>query len=339
MTLDERIASMLMVHVPGTDPVSLNAVASANGLGGLILMRDNIPDDPASLRQLTAVAAGEHGLPVLIATDQEGGIVRRVPGDDFASAEQLRAEPASAARDAFRARGALLEEAGITVNFGVVADVTADPSSFIFERSMGGTAQDAAQRVTAAVEGERGEVLTTLKHFPGHGAATGDSHTSIPTTGMSLDDWRSGHEPPFAAGIDAGADFVMFGHLQFDAVDPKPATLSAKWHELLRNELGFDGIIITDDLGMLEDSDRPELADQATNAVAAVEAGNTMLLYVQDVDIARVIGAVRDAVQAGDIPLDTVNDAARRLLEARRTLSGEVGPFVHCSTDCQARVE
>jgi beta-N-acetylhexosaminidase len=339
MSLEERIASMVMVHVPGTDAATLDTVASENRLGGLILMGDNIPDDPAALAALTKVASGGADLPLLIATDQEGGVVRRVPGDDFPAAEQLRVEPPDAAYAAFELRGRLLQRAGITVNFGVVADVTADPTSFIFDRSLGGTPEDAAARVAEAVAGERGEVLTTLKHFPGHGVAAADSHTSIPTTGMSLEDWRSGHELPFAAGIEAGAEIVMFGHLQFDAVDPVPATLSARWHELLRDELGFDGIIITDDLSMLEDSDRPELADQAVNAVAAVAAGNTMLLYVQEVDIPRVVGAVRDAVIEGQIPLETINAAASRLLETRRALSGQTGPFVHCDADCQSRMD
>ena len=250
MTLDEKIASMIMLHVPGLDPAAIGGTASGYGLGGVILMGDNIPDPAGGLAGWAPVIAGEEGLPVLIAIDQEGGIVRRLP-DDGPSAAELRFADPSAARAAFADRGALLKADGISVNFGIVADVTGDPDSFIFDRSMSSTPGDAASRVAEAVAGEQGEVLSTLKHFPGHGVAPGDSHSSIPSTGMSLDDWRAGHEEPFAAGIDAGAEFVMFGHLQFDAVDPAPATLSPMWHEMLRDELGFDGIAITDDLNML----------------------------------------------------------------------------------------
>jgi len=182
-------------------------------------------------------------------------------------------------------------------------------------------------------------VYSTLKHFPGHGVAAGDSHSTIPSTGMSLDDWRAGHEEPFAAGIDAGAEFVMFGHLQFDAVDPVPATLSPRWHELLRDELGFDGIAITDDMNMLENSGRPEYANQAQNAVLAVAAGNTMLLYVQGVDVPTVVAAIHAAVDAGTVDESVIDDAARRLLVLRRTLSGETGNFVHCFEECQAIIE
>lgn len=339
MTLDQKIESMLMVHLAGLDSAALGSFAAANGVGGLILMADNIPDPPEALAGMTAGMSPDRHLPVLVATDQEGGIVSRVWTDDGPAAEQLRGLPPAAASDAFATRGALLRGLGVTVNFGIVADVTADTSSFIFERSMGGTAGDAAPRVAAAVAGESGEVFSALKHFPGHGVSPADSHAGIPQTSISVAGWRAGHEPPFAAGIAAGAEFVMFGHLQFDTVDPEPATLSKFWHQLLRGELGFDGIAITDDMNMLEYSGRPDLADQAQNAVRAVAAGNDMLLYVGAVDIPRVVAAVHAAVLDGTIPLSVIDDAARRLLVARRTLSGETGQYVHCFEQCQVIIE
>ena len=224
------------------------------------------------------------------------------------------------------------------MNFGIVADVVGDPASFLYDRSLGSTAQDVAPRVAAAVTGERGEVLSTLKHFPGHGAAPGDSHSSVPQTSMPLEQWRAEHAPPFRAGIDAGAEVVMFGHLQFDAVDAVPATLSQRWHEILRDYLGFDGITITDDMNMLENSGRPEFASQARNAVLAIEAGNTVLLYVQQVDIAGVVAAVHAAVDDRTIPMATINEAALKLLVLRRTLSGDTGRFVGCLDECLAIV-
>ena len=151
-------------------------------------------------------------------------------------------------------------------------------------------------------------------------------------------EWRAGHAAPFAAGIDAGAEFVMFGHLRFDAFDPVPATLSPVWHEVLRNDLGFDGIVITDDMIMLEASGGAEYADRRST-LCGVLAGNTMLLYVREVDVQAVVSAVRDAVIAGTIPAEMVDDAARRLLVLRRTLSGETGNFAHCFEECQGIME
>jgi beta-N-acetylhexosaminidase len=339
MTLDQKIASMLLVHLAGLDAAALGQYAAANGVGGLILMGDNIPDPSSQLATMTPLMSTEYGLPILIATDQEGGIVARVPTDDAPAADQLRNLPPDAARDAFHGRGALLKSLGITLNFGVVADVTGDPDSFIFERTMGSTPADAAPRVAAAVTGESGEVLSTLKHFPGHGVSPVDSHSSIPETAISMQDWRTNHAPPFTAGIEAGAEAVMFGHLQFDAVDPQPASLSALWHQVLRNELGFTGITITDDMNMLEYSGRADLADQRQNAVRAVAAGNTMLLYVGAVDIPGVVAAVHAAVDDGTIPLTTIDDAAHRMLVLRRALSGQMGAYVRCNDKCQAGMQ
>lgn len=339
MTLDEKIRSMLIVHLPGLDTVHLGAIAAAEGVGGVILMGDNMPDPPDVLATLTPALSAEHGLPVLIAIDQEGGIVSRVGTDQWAAAADLRGADPAATRDSFAARAGLLSSLGVTVNFGVVADIAADPSSFIYDRSFGATAEDAAARVAAAVAGEHGQVLSTLKHFPGHGVASGDSHSSIPVTTIGLDEWRATHAVPFAAGIETGAELVMMGHLQFDAIDPQPASLSAAWVDELRTGLGFDGIIVTDDLGMLEASGRPDLADRGTNAVRAVAAGVTMLLYVGPVDIASVVTAIRTAVLDGRIDESVIDDAAHRILILRRTLSGETGRFVHCFEACLAVIQ
>jgi beta-N-acetylhexosaminidase len=338
MSLDEKVRSLFMVHLAGTDATSLATFAGSAGAGGVILMGDNVPAPADGLAAMTPVIAGEAALPRLIAIDQEGGIVRRIRTDEALSAEQLRGLDPSAAREAFATRADLLASLGITVNFGIVADVTGDPASFIYERSMGSTGADAAARVAEAVEGELGTVLSTLKHFPGHGVAAGDSHSSIPTASISLDAWRADHEKPFAAGIEAGAEFVMLGHLQFDAIDPEPATFSGFWNNILRDELGFDGIIITDDMVMLQNSGVPEYANPSANAVRALAAGATMLLYVGPVDVTAVTAAVVAAVDAGTITEAQIDDAAHRLLVVRRTLSGQTGPFVHCDDACRAAV-
>jgi beta-N-acetylhexosaminidase len=332
MTLEQKVKSMLMVHVAGTQPAA-SAPASYRGVGGFILMGDNIPSSLAQLKAETAALSTETGLPVLVATDQEGGIVRRIPTDNAPSAAQLRALAPSAAFDAFAQRGALLASVGVSVNFGIVADIANDRSSFMFERSFGSTGADTAARVSQAVLGES-QVLSTLKHFPGHGAAPGDSHFSIPSTSIQLSDWRTSHALPFAAGIEAGAPIVMFGHLAFAAVDGVPATFSNRWHEILRDELSFDGISITDDMGMLERSGVPEYSDQVTNAVRAISAGNTMLLYVSPVDVSAIVLAVTRAIDEGTLDESTIDDATLKLLTLRRTLSGQTGRFVQCSQEC-----
>jgi beta-N-acetylhexosaminidase len=321
MSVRDKAASVLMLHTAGTDAGRLTDLVEGGRLGGLILMGDNVPESDGELARMTEALVADPLLPPLIAIDQEGGIVRRVKSDTGPAASTLRSRPADETRAAFADRSALLDELGVNVNFGIVADAAGEPGSFIRSRTLGDTPAEAAPRVVAAVEGERGRVLSTLKHFPGHGVAPGDSHSSIPGTGMGYDEWRDTHALPFEAGIDAGAELVMFGHLRFDAVDDQPATLSARWHDILRDDLGFEGVAVTDDLSMLEHSGEPVLSDPVENTVRALEAGNDLLLFVGPVDVDAAVGAVAEAVESGRMPEQRLDQAARRVLALRHSLA------------------
>ncbi|WP_235565632.1 glycoside hydrolase family 3 N-terminal domain-containing protein [Microbacterium sp. Root166] len=336
MSVREKAASVVMGHLPTTDPAALQAYMAATGIGGFILMGANIPPDEDALRGVTAALTLDAAFPPLLAVDQEGGDVSRLPWDGFASARQLKSEPPAAALSAFAGRAALVQRAGIGVNFGIVADETADPASFIYRRALGTTPASAAERVAAAVEGEGSDALSTLKHFPGHGAAPGDSHQGIPSTPMSKTDWASADGLPFQAGIDAGAPLLMFGHLAYTAVDPAPATLSAEWHRIAREELGFEGVAVTDDLGMLQASGVPAYADTVANAVAALAAGNDMVLAVvfSTADTApRMVDGIVAAVESGALPAERLEEAAERVAALRLRLAAEGRGLVPCA-DC-----
>lgn len=333
MSTLERAASVLMIRVPSPDPQTARAAVAASGVGGVILMGGDTQYSVAASAALTSALTVDPALPPLTAVDQEGGIVARLP-DPGPSARQLASEPADAARAAFAARAELVASAGIDINFGIVADVTPDPASFLAQRILGTDAASAAPRVAAAVAGERGIVLSTLKHFPGHGGAPGDSHALIPETAMSLDEWRATQAPPFQAGVDAGAELVMMGHLRYTAVDSAPASLSAAWYGILRDELGFDGVAVTDDLSMLQASGEAALADPTANGVAALAAGADLLLYVGPVDTGALAARIADAVASGEIPAQRLADAARRVLELRRSVADSDAPYVRCVGVC-----
>jgi len=128
MTLEQRIASMLMLHAPGTDPGTLRAFVERYQPGGFIIMGDNVPG-LAGLPAVTSALSPDPTMPLLIGIDQEGGDVRRIDEDVFAAADTLKSQPAAASEEAFRQRAVMLAGAGCTVNFGIVADETADPSS------------------------------------------------------------------------------------------------------------------------------------------------------------------------------------------------------------------
>lgn len=334
MSTAQQAASVIMGHIPTTDTAALSAYM-AQGLGGFILMGANIPPTSAELQTITAALAADPSLPPLIAIDQEGGLVSRLGADAYPASTSLKSQPADATAIAFASRASLVAQAGITVNFGTVADVTADPGSFIFGRALGTDPQAAADRVAAATAAQEQFLASTLKHFPGHGAAPGDSHHAIPSTGESLEQWRAADAVPFAAGIDAGASVLMFGHLAYTAVDAAPASLSARWHEIARDELGFEGVIVTDDLGMLLSSGIPEYQDPAADAVAAIAAGNDLVLMVAgstpDTAMQMAAGIVA-AVDSGALPAERLADAATRVLALRLRLSATSADWAPCST-------
>jgi beta-N-acetylhexosaminidase len=342
MTLEQKIRSLLILHHPGTDPSVLQSFMGAHTPGGFILMGNNVPASPEELLALTAVLTLDPELPALVAIDEEGGFVTRLPYDGFAGANTLRSEDPSATLAAFTGRAALLKSVGVNVNFGIDADVTGDPQSFIFDRTFGDTPDQSAVRVAAAVEGEQSVVASTVKHFPGHGNTVGDSHISIPSTAMSLDQWWATDAVPFVAGIEAGAELVMFGHLAFTSVDPAPASLSSAWHKILREDLGFTGISITDDMTMLQGSGLPEFSDPVENAISAMAAGNDILLYVlaadpslDGIDPAALVSGLVAAVESGRIDESQVDASTLRVLTLRRSFALNALTWVQpCTSPC-----
>lgn len=334
MSTREKAASIVMGHIPTTDAGALRSYMESTGIGGFILMGANIPGTEAQLRELTAALTIDAAFPPLLAIDQEGGDVSRLPWDDFPSSVTLKNQPAADAAVAFAGRGALVQRAGIGVNFGIVADVTADTSMFIYRRALGTTPSGGAERVAAAVTGEGPAAMSTLKHFPGHGAAPGDSHSSIPSTGMSQAEWVAADGAPFAAGIAAGAPLLMYGHLAYTAVDPAPASLSAEWHRIAEEELGFTGVAVTDDLGMLLASGIEEYGDAVANAVSAVVAGNDLVLMIMG-STAETAPAIVDglvaAVDAGTLAPERLDEAATRVALLRLHLAAAGRGLMPCA--------
>lgn len=335
MTTTEQAASIVMGHIPTTDAATLHAYMQ-QGLGGFILMGANIPATDEGLPTLTAALTVDPALPPLVAIDQEGGLVSRLGSDGFPASTSLKSLPISDSSAAFSARAALVAKAGISVNFGTVADITSDPSSFIYGRALGADPQSAAERVAAATAAQEQVIASTLKHFPGHGAAPGDSHHAIPSTDKALEEWRTTDAVPFVAGVDAGASLLMFGHLAYTAVDAAPASLSPRWHEIAREELGFDGVIVTDDLGMLQSSGIPEYADPVRNAVSAVAAGSDLVLMIagSTSDTAgEIVTGLTAAVDAGTLPAERLADAAARVTSLRLQTASATTDWALCP-DC-----
>lgn len=328
MTPRQQAASVLMLNYPGTDGAAMAQFASEIEPTGLILMGDGIPEDEDALPDIIHDIQATSLLPLLIAVDQEGGLVRRVTSDPTPGAQELREEDPDATEVAFATRAQRLSELGFNTNFGIVADWSDDPDSFIYPRVLGTDPVSSSERVSAAVKGESGVVLSALKHFPGHGSVAADSHTAVPATEMAWEDWRENEAAPFISGIDAGAEMVMMGHLAYVEVDPLPASLSPTWVSILREDLGFEGVIVTDDMKMLRDSGVEEFADAGQNAVAALKAGVDLVLDIGQAGVApadfanHLIDTIVAAVDSGDLPEERLREAGVRVLSQRLDLAG-----------------
>lgn len=332
MDLREKVAGLVVATIPGTDPARFRALLETSPVAGFLLTRGNVTGTPETTRALVASIQDGQAYPLILAVDQEGGPVVTIRGDSAPGARTLgRGDPAET-RDVFSARNALLASIGANVNFGVVADVTPGSSAYIHSRSFGSDPNLVAAHVAAALEGRVEGVAQTLKHFPGHGMVTGDSHREIPQTALDRAQWRLTHAVPFQAGIDQGAELLMMGHLRELSTSIDPASLSNDWVDIARDELGFDGVIITDDLSMLRASGEEAYDDPAESALLALIAGNDLILVAIDPGrdpveetYTRIIDALVDAVVSGQVPTEQVDQSLLRVLRLRSGLATPAG--------------
>ncbi|MEV5429759.1 glycoside hydrolase family 3 protein [Streptomyces sp. NPDC052701] len=263
------------------------------------------------------------GLPVLISTDQEHGAVARVgePATLFPGAMAVGAGGSrSDARRLGRIAGRELRAMGIRQNYSPVADVNVNPANpVIGVRSFGADPRAVARLVAAEVAGyQRSGVAATAKHFPGHGDTAVDSHTGFPVITHSRAQWETLDAPPFRAAIAAGIDSIMTAHLMVPALDDSgdPATLSrAIITGILREELGYDGVVVTDSLGM--EGVRTKYGDDRV-PVLALKAGVDQLLNPPDLDLAW--NAVLEAVRGGELTEARLDASVLRVLRLKARL-------------------
>ena len=289
------------------------------GLGGVVLFARNIRD----LEQATALTAAlraERG-EVLVATDEEGGDVTRLEaarGSSFPGNLALGAvDDAALTRRVAAAIGGELAAVGVDLDLAPVADVAIDPAAAIVGvRSFGSDPQLVARHVAAFVEGlQSAGVAACAKHFPGHGESAADSHLELPVADTDLETLRARALPPFAAAVEAGVRAVMTAHVRFTALDDEPATLSPPVIGLLRSELGFGGVVMTDALEM-QGAGGPSGIE--SSAVRALGAGADALCLGADLspeDVEHTHEAIVEAVRAGRLAEERVHEAATRVAE------------------------
>lgn len=334
-SLEEKVASLFMIHMPGETFDNFSEVVDQYAVAGFLILGDNIPRNPdTALDLLSRVRTAGEDADLLMAIDQEGGAVARLQPDDLPVASDLGRMDPEATTEATRERSQLVFDAGANVNLGVVADVSPGPQAYIHTRSFGTDAATVTSHVDAALAGAVDGVGVAVKHFPGHGVTTVDTHESLGQAETSFAGWRDDHAQPFRLAIDQDVAVVMFGHLVFSDLDNQPASLSRTWVDLVRQQWGYTGVIATDDLSMLEGSGDPDYADVSTNAVTAVAAGVDLIIDSGGLDaqsarerLRASVEAVVAAVEAGDIPMSEIDQSAVRVLNLRQSLGGVARPL------------
>jgi len=322
---------LLIAGFDGTEPSAEILELIRAGLGGVILYRKNCAD-PSQVLELTnrlqaAARAAGHLHPLLIAIDQEQGRVARiVEGVTIFPAMGTIAragDPELVGRVA-EAVGRELLSLGVNWNLAPVADVLSIADCPVGDRSFGSDPAAVGAMVAAYVRGaERAGILASAKHFPGHGATRKDSHVAAPTVERSRAELETCDLVPFRAAIAAGVPSVMTTHITFPALDPEaPATLSRSiLRDLLRAEMGFPGVVISDDLEMAGIALKVALE---TGALGALRAGCDVLIVSRMLlaqrDLPGLLARLRGAVAGGEIPHDDVAAALERTRRLRKRL-------------------
>lgn len=340
MTQEEKIGQLLMPVLAGTQAGEVTPAEAAQNqldhgydtpaeivsqykVGGVIYLENNVAsaEQLRSLsRDLQAAAQGTSDSGLLIAIDQEGGTVSRVSDEvtSFESALELSGDAARVNEAAF-VTGQQLRYQGINVVLAPVADVLPENGAgFIGDRSYGSDPNVVATMVEASVSGlQQSGVAAAAKHWPGHGPTTTDSHQSLPVLDMSKQDWVARDRVPFEAAIGQNVAIVLVGHLAVPQLDPSgnPATTSdVIIQQLLKDELGFDGVVMTDALNMGAVGGGSE----GDLMVASVVAGADILLIPPS--LSATVEALNTAVADGRISQSRLDDAVTRVLQLKQKL-------------------
>lgn len=325
MTLREKLCQLMIVRpetLTGESPVTAAGETTRLALesypvGGLIYSVDNLVTQEQTREMITNTQSYSE-IPLFISADEEGGNVGRLMYklgttwvNDMYSYKDMGEDTAYA--NAYTI-GSDMVSCLFNTDFAPVADVWTNPENTVIgDRAYSDDFNQASELVAAAVRGfTDAGVVCCVKHFPGHGDTSTDTHEGAAVVDKSLDELRAGELLPFESGIEAGVDMIMVGHITVTAVDDEPATISkAVITDLLREELGWDGVVITDslDMGALAGYDNGEVC------VKFLEAGGDILLGVPDIEAA--LTALETAVTDGRLTEQRIDESVQRVLELK----------------------
>ena len=320
MSLKEKVGQVFLFRAPTEGDVQ---TVTEYQPGGFFFGADSFKDKtPEQVRAMLQGYQEANKVKMALAVDEEGGTVTRVSQFPALSPKKFASPQvvyANGGMDGIRQdaldKADFLLSYGLNVNLAPVADVTFDRNTYMFPRAFGRNGTRTAEFVKTVVEAANSKNLSsTLKHFPGYGGNS-DTHTGIATDNRNMESFRDSDFLPFQAGIEAGVQCVLVSHNIVTAMDTEnPASLSAEVHRILREELGFTGVVMTDDLSMQGLRDK---AGESSAAPAAFLAGNDLMLST---DISGDFDALYAAVQDGSISQERLDESVLRILAWKYTM-------------------
>jgi len=333
MTLEEKIGQMIIAGVQGTSASAEDErLIKEQHVGGIIFYKNNLAD-PASVVRFTNQLKQwneSHSAPLLLSVDQEGGRVSRLPGLDLLPTAQEIGQWHS--QETAGEIGAILGEElkgmGLNMNFAPVLDIHNNPKNpVIGERSFGSTAEIVSSMgIEVMKQMKQTGVIPVVKHFPGHGDTETDSHLDLPVIHKSEKDLTQLEWQPFVNAIEEGADAVMVAHILFPQIDEQyPSSLSpAVVTGQLRDKLGFEGVILTDDLTMGAIAKRYGIGEAS---VLSVQAGTDIVLIAHEyANVDEVIAALKQSVADGTLSEERIDESVRRILQLKTKFNLEDKP-------------
>lgn len=320
MSLKEKVGQVFLFRAPTEGDVQ---TVTEYQPGGFFFGADSFKDKtPEQVRAMLQSYQEANKVKMALAVDEEGGTVTRVSQFPALSPKKFASPQvvyANGGMDGIRQdaldKADFLLSYGLNVNLAPVADVTFDRNTYMFPRAFGRNGTRTAEFVKTVVEAANSKNLSsTLKHFPGYGGNS-DTHTGIATDNRNMESFRDSDFLPFQAGIEAGVQCVLVSHNIVTAMDTEnPASLSPEVHRILREELGFTGVVMTDDLSMQGLRDK---AGESSAAPAAFLAGNDLMLST---DISGDFDALYAAVQDGSISQERLDESVLRILAWKYTM-------------------
>lgn len=328
MTLHEKVCQMMFVtpeELTGEDGVTVAGDATRQALenypvGGIVYFAKNL-ESQDQVKEMIDNSQKYSSIGLFVATDEEGGVVNRLMdtvGTTYIGSMYYYKDDGdeTAYENAYTIANDM-SALGFNLDFAPVADVWSNPDNTVIgERAYSDDYAQAAELVGNAVKGfNDGGVMCTLKHFPGHGDTAEDSHYSSAYVHRTKEEIMADEMQPFRSGIEAGAEFVMVGHLIVPDIDEVPATLSYKIATgIFREELKFEGVVITDSFEMESIADNYSVDDAV---VMSVKAGMDMIL--QPKDMASAVNSIEQAVADGELSEDRIDESVRRILTLKES--------------------